>query len=485
MKLRSTLAPVLFAALTTGAAAQMADFSIVPDFTGTDLNGQTHNLYNYLDQGYTVIVDVSATWCGPCWSYHNQHHLANLYNNYGPNSSVNKVIVLFVEGDAATTLGNLNGQSGGGGTQGNWVNGTPYPIIDDASIGDLLEITYFPTIYRICPNRMIKEVGAITTAQLWTACQECQQKYETGNSINDAALLPSQGAMSACRNSPVTLSTRLQNIGSTPLTNATIRATVAGNVVAEQAWTGNLETYEVADVQFGEFTPTSASTNVAISVVNVDDNANNNNSSTSITASNQVMPGIAVDLELMTDNYGTETSWKLTTTDGTVVAQNAGTLAANTTYNHTFNLDDQTCYVFKVFDAYGDGMCCNYGNGYFHLNVNGQTIISGGQFTSVSSKPFRTDMNMGVAENDLINGLVVAPNPTNGLVRMEFSSTVSDRVAVEVYDMVGSLVMRDAFTVVTGRQVQELDLGALANGVYNVALTVNGSRTNTSVVVSK
>ena len=48
--------------------SQLAPGSFGQDFTVTDQFGEVHNLYNYLDEGYTVILDVSATWCGPCWS---------------------------------------------------------------------------------------------------------------------------------------------------------------------------------------------------------------------------------------------------------------------------------------------------------------------------------------------------------------------------------------------------------------------------------
>lgn len=37
--------------------AQLANGSIAPDFTLVDLNGTTHTLYDYLDDGYTVFLD--------------------------------------------------------------------------------------------------------------------------------------------------------------------------------------------------------------------------------------------------------------------------------------------------------------------------------------------------------------------------------------------------------------------------------------------
>ncbi|MDO8367937.1 MAG: T9SS type A sorting domain-containing protein [Saprospiraceae bacterium] len=154
----------------TSAYAQIPDGSTAPDFTATDLNGGSHHLYSLLDSGYTVFLDVSATWCGPCWNYHNSGALEQLYDDYGPNGT-NEVRVFFAEGDASTNLACLYGPAGCvGGTQGNWVAGTPYPILhaQGPSIGNSYQISYYPTIFAICPwDKKVYEAGQLPTSGLY------------------------------------------------------------------------------------------------------------------------------------------------------------------------------------------------------------------------------------------------------------------------------------------------------------------------------
>jgi len=152
------------------ASSQLADGTIAPDFTATDIEGNEHNLYDLLAEGKTVIMDVSATWCGPCWSYHNSGALEEFMHEYGPEGS-DEAMVFFVEGDIATTSQDLMGT--GTNTLGNWVEGTNYPIIDDAGLNSMYQVAYFPTVYMICPDRKIREVGTMNPAGLTNAMGSC------------------------------------------------------------------------------------------------------------------------------------------------------------------------------------------------------------------------------------------------------------------------------------------------------------------------
>ncbi len=265
---------------TNMSFAQLSDGSIAPDFTATDINGTTYHLYDYLDQGKTVVLDVSATWCGPCWAYHNSGALEDLYTTYGPNGT-NEMMVFYIEGDGATTLADLYGT--GTNTQGNWVTGTPYPIIDNSGIANSYAIRYFPTIYMICPDRVVREVGQLTTAALYTAREECSVATQANDAGITHSMTALNGTPASC--SGVTIRYRLCNYGTTPLTSATIELSDGTNILQTNNWTGSLQTYESTSLSFTSVAGTPGYNNVTVTVSNpngqTDGNALNNSGSQS------------------------------------------------------------------------------------------------------------------------------------------------------------------------------------------------------------
>lgn len=87
-------------------------------------------------------------------------------------------------------------------------------------------------------------------------------------------------------------------------------------------------------------------------------------------------------LTIVLDNYPEETSWEVRDGAGTAVASGGtyGAYADGATVTESICLPDG-CYTFTIFDSYGDGMCCAYGNGSYSLTDAGGTVLaSGGQF---------------------------------------------------------------------------------------------------------
>jgi thiol-disulfide isomerase/thioredoxin len=141
------------------SSAQLADGATAPDFTFKDTKGVSHNLYTYLNQGKYIALDVFATWCGPCWDYHQKGSLDSLYEMYdAPGKDTWKVIQL--EADGSTDATDLDGS--GSATIGDWITNVHYVTIDplqsDANLAKFeadYQIPGYPTLYLIGPNKKI------------------------------------------------------------------------------------------------------------------------------------------------------------------------------------------------------------------------------------------------------------------------------------------------------------------------------------------
>jgi len=143
---------LLAIAFLASFTAVQAQFGTAHDFTVTDINGNEIQLYSILDEGKVVVLDVSATWCGPCWNLHQNHYLQDLHEMYGPQGT-DQIRVIFYEGDASTDMNALLGISGN--TLGDWTEGVTFPIVNESPLQLDLSVYAplgFPTVNIIRPS---------------------------------------------------------------------------------------------------------------------------------------------------------------------------------------------------------------------------------------------------------------------------------------------------------------------------------------------
>ncbi|TND07817.1 MAG: alkyl hydroperoxide reductase/Thiol specific antioxidant/Mal allergen [Bacteroidetes bacterium] len=455
------------ALLSTGAFAQLANGSIAPDWTFTDINGNSHHLYDYLDQGKVVIIDVSATWCGPCWNYHNSGNLENFYNQYGP-PGTNQAMVFYIEGDGATTLADVQGT--GTNTQGDWTAGTPYPIINPSSSATTTfdndyNIGYFPTIYKVCPNRIIEEVGQITTAQLATEMGQCPAP---ASQPIDAAILQYTGATATC--GTTAFSVVIQNNGLTPLTSATVTATSGVNTLGTGTYTGSLATYGIATVSFsGNITSTQ---NVTFTVTTSGDaSASNDVISQNIIYSTLAATSNNLTINITTDRYGAETTWKLFNSAGTVVSQGGPytNMSSAGAYPQTpVNVNaPNDCYRFEIYDSYGDGMCCAYGNGFYSITTGTTTVTNNTNFTGTQDTKAFSVTATGLNEYSAVGSMNLYPNPFSGIANLSYTLNEGADVKMIVTNMLGEVVSSiDYGSRAAGEYTATFDGSSLPAGMY-------------------
>lgn len=111
-------------------------------------------------------------------------------------------------------------------------------------------------------------------------------------------------------------------------------------------------------------------------------------------------------LRIQFDHYPEETSWSIRSPEGVTIAT-AGPFTEAvglSTYTEEIVLSEGQ-YVFSIHDSYGDGICCNYGEGNFQLtDSNGSVLIAGTEFAAAASVAFCIRANVDTCNDGIQNG---------------------------------------------------------------------------------
>lgn len=94
-------------------------------------------------------------------------------------------------------------------------------------------------------------------------------------------------------------------------------------------------------------------------------------------------------VEINLDDFGQETSWELTQ-NGSEVASNSYSSSDEGTPQIEEYCVTPGCYEFTIFDSFGDGICCSFGNGNYTISdgTTGQIFGTGGDFGSSETTEF-------------------------------------------------------------------------------------------------
>lgn len=557
---------ILSAAILAGISsvnAQLPDGSIAPDFTvsayqpwlsaaGMNSDG-TYKLYDYLDAGYTVFLDVSATWCGPCWNHHLTGALDDLYINHGPagqlgvsSTTTDNVMVIWLDGDGTTADATM---LDGNGAIGNWIepNATlgqiPFPMANPISatanqINNGYDIAYYPTIYKICPNRVVTEVGQLTATEFYATIGTCPPP---ASEPADVTMMSYDADTYICTGSSHTPEVTIQNNGTANLTNATVTITQGGNTVSTGTYTGNLATYGIATITCTPITNPASGAMVATVTTNGDVLLSNGVVNTSLTVYTAALAPLTQNFTATNFPYA---EYKVSSATNKNWAYSSGTMKYDC-YNYSdgskgdlsiepVNLSSLTNPSLTFDVAYRGYTAATPENDKLEVyvstncgatwtsvyNKQGATLSTGatqtGAFTPASTSDWRNETvslasvsgqsevfikyvgtsnygnNMYIDNINISNaaslseseiaGLNVYPNPATDAVNVSFEAANTD-YSISLMDLQGRVITSQELTNATGTQLISFATTSVAKGSYIVSIKSNGMVTTANVVI--
>lgn len=196
------------------------------------------------------------------------------------------------------------------------------------------------------------------------------------------------------------LSFTLRNRGTDVLTSATISWTLNGVEQDPIDWTGSLNFNQSEVINLPELELSEGTHTVVITVSNPNNGVDENPDNNSVAISFSTVVGDEMSVVIRTDNYPAETSWEITDQQGNVVAAGGGYSQTSTIITMPTCLAEG-CYTFTIFDSYGDGLCCDWGIGYYELySPLGDLMGEGAEFDFEESVQFCLPFSVEEPEAD-------------------------------------------------------------------------------------
>jgi hypothetical protein len=137
------------------------------------------------------------------------------------------------------------------------------------------------------------------------------------------------------------------------------------------------------------------------------------------------------------------------------------------------------CYNFTIFDSYGDGMCCSYGNGSYSFTTAGGTVLaSGGSYGSSETTNFCLSAGSRevtqVSRQKARETIQTYPNPARDQLTVIYESKESTTVNWRIVDLLGKTLQTAKWSIDAGDNRQNLQVDHLPAGTYILVIEHNG-----------
>ena len=264
--------------------------------------------------------------------------------------------------------------------------------------------------------------------------------YPTGAFANDASVnITGSPESVVCGAQEVAIEVTISNTGENTLTSCLLEYSVNGGATQLQSWGGSLEQFESETVTLDAFTTQDGNNTVEVTLVtpNGVEDENNANNTTEVEFPSFTGTTLQYTLNMVLDNWGSETSWTLKRFGQTLYSGGPySDFTSGQVITETFCLQDE-CYQFRVNDSAGNGMCCSSGNGSWSiLNETGNVVESGGEFLSVQQVLLCAEPT-SVTEGAGFLDLLAFPVPANHVLNVVWPESNGH---ARILDMVGRTI---------------------------------------------
>ncbi len=275
----------------------------------------------------------------------------------------------------------------------------------------------------------------------------------------------------------------LRNAGDNNLTSCTLHYAVDGGTELTQNWSGNLSPNGFEYVTLTTMSAPSGSHTFHAYTTSPNGTADPNTVNDSLSI-NFTLAAYTAETHILieTDCYGYETAWELKDLNNNLVASGGNALVPPGgiqtalssdpySYGNEITIDEKLCltegcYVFTIYDDWGDGL---EGTSQFGCNVDGNYTITDefGVVGSLQNVAFGNSETITICvekvgiEEDQMSLYEVFPNPTNSLLQISGTNNISfEGEQYRIIDNTGHVIQHGLLLS------DQINVSSLASGSY-------------------